>query len=109
MTAYKRGQVVLLPFPFTNQSGSKRGRGKKLSATRIGCQVGSPVWSNVVTNREIPPTTPNCLPTCDNYRVLYTRCGQRYSPSTEQAHRHTEGPTNTRDGGCDSNSGTRSG
>lgn len=53
--AYKRGAVVLLPFPFTDQSGVKRRPALVLSASRYNRQRGdlivAPITSNLATRQ----------------------------------------------------------
>ncbi len=51
MTIYKRGEVVLLPFPYTNQSGSKRRPALIFSTTAYNTRradiIVAPITSNL--------------------------------------------------------------
>lgn len=55
MTTYKRGDVVLLPFPYTDQSGSKRRPAVILSTddynTRRADIIVAPITSNLGTRQ----------------------------------------------------------
>ncbi len=55
MTTYKRGDIVLLPFPYTNQSGSKRRPALILSTdaynTRRADIIVAPITSNLSTGQ----------------------------------------------------------
>ena len=60
MTTYRRGDVVLLPFPYTDQSGSKRRPALILSTdaynTRRADIIVTPITSNLSTGQ--PDDTP---------------------------------------------------
>jgi mRNA interferase MazF len=55
MTPFKRGEVVLLPFPYTDQSGSKRRPAVIVSATDYNSRrpdlIVAPITSNVSTGQ----------------------------------------------------------
>jgi mRNA interferase MazF len=55
MTAYERGDVVLLPFPFTDQSGTKRRPAVILSMAEYNSRrfevIVAPITGNVATGQ----------------------------------------------------------
>ena len=55
MTTYKRGEVVLLPFPYTDQSGSKRRPALILSTTAYNTRradiIVAPITSNLTSGQ----------------------------------------------------------
>jgi mRNA-degrading endonuclease toxin of MazEF toxin-antitoxin module len=65
MTPYKRGTIVLLPFPYTDQSGSKRRPALILSTdaynTRRADIIVAPITGNMSTGQADDTPLPGCF------------------------------------------------